>query len=574
MVVILRRAIKRGFLLCMTFALSACTIWSGELGTSYQNRADAEGSYLESSVPVPRATSNWVADKATFVGLAFSGGGSRAANFGMAVLSELDAQGILPHVDAVSAVSGGSIPAAWFALNGGEPGWLTEGRIVAQQNFLNAFLFKMISPNNIVMTTLTDKDRTDLLAEVFRDKVMGGKNITFGELGPRKAMKPAVYFNATDTTNGGERFVFTEDQFLRKLGSRLSDFPISTAMASSGAFPGIFNSVTLRKFSLDPDIRKSEEGLVSQRQYVHLIDGGSSDNFGTDTLIDLARQHHIARLNRKQPDSACMIMVVDSHVPSAAISDAHQSDRRNVLSMLIDLNFLDAIDALLSNRRNDTLHALGIRRDQPLARYSLKMADDVIEYNVAPYRRLSEFPITYYEEDGKAIDVPTFSGQPDSLDIKVANRAITKVFMCKLWHIALDDVHSVVPWKSDASGQLKPASLKANSDDELFAYRVKLARVIKQVPTNYKLAGPKHCSTDFVQQALFDAAHIVVKQDKPAVEGVCQWFKSNQLDTQGQCSVDGKPVFRPSYPVEPIEKPRDLTVNEQAISRFVQCQSN
>jgi NTE family protein len=567
--------VSKGAALAATLLLlSSCTIWSGELGTSYQNRPDTGGSFVRPSVPVPRATTIWNADKPNFVGLAISGGGSRAANFGMAVLGELNAQGILPHVDAISAVSGGSIPAAWFALNGSEPDWFERGQAVANQNYLGSFILKMLNPTNLVMTTVTDKDRTDLLAEVFNDKVMGGQSVTFGALGARGPMRPAVYFNATDTTNGGERFVFSDDRFLRRLGSRLDEFPISMAMATSGAFPGVFNSVTLRKFSLDPAIRSQEEGLVAQRQYVHLIDGGSADNFGTDTLIDLARQHFIARFNRRQSPSDCMIMVIDSHVPNAAISDAQQSDRRNVFSSVIDLNFLDAIDALLSNRRNDALTAMGINRSKSLTRFNVNMNEQVIEYNITPYRRVSQFPILYYEQDGKAIDRPQFAAEPDNLELRDVQQSTPKTFMCTAWHIGLDDAHWVVPWKQSADGKIEPVKLRDPQDQQLLAYRVKLARVVKQVPTNYKLEGPKRCTGEFVQQALYDVAKIVVRQDQPSVTAVCDWFKQNGLDTKGQCGVDTKPVFRENYPIESIEVPRDLSANEQAIRRFVQCSTN
>ena len=53
-----------------------------------------------------------------FVGLAFSGGGSRAAVFGAAVMKELDRLGVLQQVDVLSAVSGGALPAASYALEG------------------------------------------------------------------------------------------------------------------------------------------------------------------------------------------------------------------------------------------------------------------------------------------------------------------------------------------------------------------------------------------------------------------------------------------------------------------------
>ena len=50
----------------------------------------------------------------TFVGIAISGGGSRAANFGAAALQELSELGLVDAATMISSVSGGSLPAAYY----------------------------------------------------------------------------------------------------------------------------------------------------------------------------------------------------------------------------------------------------------------------------------------------------------------------------------------------------------------------------------------------------------------------------------------------------------------------------
>src|SRR5690349_8668755 len=119
----------------ITASLAGCTVVGSRLGMSYRNEPDTGRSFVRPSTPVPRAATEWVADKPQFVGLAISGGGSRSANFGMAALAELDTLGVLQHVDAVSAVSGGSIPSAYFALHGDQPGWAERGRQLAGTDF-------------------------------------------------------------------------------------------------------------------------------------------------------------------------------------------------------------------------------------------------------------------------------------------------------------------------------------------------------------------------------------------------------------------------------------------------------
>lgn len=51
------------------------------------------------------------------IGLALSGGGYRAAAYHIGTLRALNRLGILDKVDVISAVSGGSITAAYYALH-------------------------------------------------------------------------------------------------------------------------------------------------------------------------------------------------------------------------------------------------------------------------------------------------------------------------------------------------------------------------------------------------------------------------------------------------------------------------
>lgn len=116
--------------------MSGCTMVSGLPEVSYMNRPNAGGAVFH--VPaksVPRATRDVTPQRDTFVGLAISGGGSRSATFGLAALEQLQAQGLLESVDAISAVSGGSIPAALFAFEGTAPGWTQRARDKVASDF-------------------------------------------------------------------------------------------------------------------------------------------------------------------------------------------------------------------------------------------------------------------------------------------------------------------------------------------------------------------------------------------------------------------------------------------------------
>ena len=550
--------------------LAGCTVVGGRPGLSYQNEPDLGRSFVRPLHPVPRAATEWVADKPQFIGVAISGGGSRSANFGMAALAELDRLGVLQDVDALSAVSGGSIPAAYFALNGERADWDVRAREVAATDFALPLIGKLLNPVNLVTTTFSDRDRSDMLAELFQEKLFAGRRPTFADLGARGPRRPAVYFNATDTTNGGTRFVFSDQQFLRSTGSDLSKFPIAWAMASSGAFPGVFNSVTLRRFSLDPTRRREGTEDPHDKRYLHLIDGGPSDNLGVETLIQLAREHHVRRLNANAPSQGCMILVIDSHVPSAGVAEMRQSDRRNFGSVLLDLNFLDAIDAMLSNRRDQTLAQMGIRRDAALGQYNVELAPGLWDYKIRPYRRVGSFPIEYFHLDGRAFAEARYVTAGNSVDFASVRQPERREFDCQAWHIALDDIQSIVPWRV-RDGQERPLDPNAASDKPVFAYRSRLGRLVSQVATSYRLSGAPNCGQSQLQEVLYDAARVAVRQDRMALAEVCKWFQARGLDAEGRCHVESEPLVRPDLQVLAINPPVDLTESEQNTDRFVKC---
>jgi hypothetical protein len=107
----------------------------------------------------------------------------------------------------------------------------------------------------------------------------------------------------------------------------------------------------------------------------------------------------------------------------------------------------------------------------------------------------------------------------------------------------------------------------------LFAYRASLSRVIKQLKTNYKLDGPDQCSNEFLQDSLYDAAHIAVREDKVSLDQVCAVMNKAGLETGGRCKVTGQALYRADYQVEPIQKPTSLKIDDQLANRFVRCVS-
>ena len=212
-----------------------------------------------------------------FVGITISGGGSRAANFGAAVLQELQSLGVLDHAAMISSVSGGSIPAAYYGLHGPqtEKEW-DRLKNALRENFLKKWFLRFFYPHNFIRYWITDFDRSDIMAGVFDDFLFDKKQYQH-----LQTTGPNIIINATDL--GGERFVFSHEAF-NSLGSRIDVYPLSYAVMASGAFPLVFQSVTLGRYRKDPYY----PGSSLQRKaefYRHLFDGGPTDNLGVESLL-------------------------------------------------------------------------------------------------------------------------------------------------------------------------------------------------------------------------------------------------------------------------------------------------
>jgi len=248
-----------------------------------------------------------------FLFLAFSGGGTRAAAFSYGLLeslrdTEVTLNGkkarLLDQVDGISGVSGGSFTAAYYGLFGErifedfEPKFLKKNI----QGTLSAQIF--LNPYNWVRLLSATFARSDLAAEYYDKHIFEGK--TFGDIAARKG--PMILVNATDMVTG-IRLSFNQDVF-DVLCSDVSKFPVSRAVAASSAVPVLLTPITLKNyagscgFTLSPKMQKTlDEQETGKRAYhyvnnlrpyldeketpyIHLVDGGVSDNLGLRAVLD------------------------------------------------------------------------------------------------------------------------------------------------------------------------------------------------------------------------------------------------------------------------------------------------
>jgi len=245
-----------------------------------------------------------------FVCVSLSGGGTRAAALAYGALLKLRdtnigregaAKSLLDEVDCVAGISGGAFTAAYYGLFGR----------ATFDNFYREFLVRDIqgelalragNPANLARLASPYFSRIDLAAELYDETVFHGK--TFAALAQRP--RPFVTLHATSMADGG-RFEFTQDQF-DFLGSDLQPFPVARAVAASSAFPFLLSPVSLRSFPPPADFvvprdvtnalasrddnlarynwaRQRMDTVSTGEKWVHLLDGGLSDNIGLRSIL-------------------------------------------------------------------------------------------------------------------------------------------------------------------------------------------------------------------------------------------------------------------------------------------------
>lgn len=414
-------------LLAMVPLSSACSLlpwWAKD------NRAGGGNATNASLVIGSDAT-----DDEMFVGVAISGGGSRAANFGAAVLLELQDLGILQKVDVISSVSGGSIAAAYYALDGyperARPKISFDRRRIDElfaRDFQWRWIGRWFNPWNIWRYWITAFDRSDIMYQVFDANLF--HEATFAHLSEQRSNRPKVLINASNFVSG-KKFIFSNEAFDRR-DADLTSYPIARAVMASGAFPGAFANVTLQ------DYRSTRE--ADRRQYVHLFDGGPIDNLGVGTLVK-ALQNHVASTGKEAADplaasgfrNGCLIISIDAYtkrvepIKGEGHGRADLPDTRPWYGFLVDINAIEAMDDLLAVKRNEILHEMGLDRENedifgtfPLFR--LNLDDDETGTPTADLLTAME-------------SVPVY-GQ-GVLDRKTMQETLKRVASCSIWHISI-----------------------------------------------------------------------------------------------------------------------------------------
>jgi len=294
----------------------------------------------------------------TMVVLAFSGGGTRAAAFSFGVLEELRRTEVmldgrklrlLDQVDMITGVSGGSFTALAFGLYGERLFDEYEGRFL-KRNVQGELIARFLSPRNWSALWSGSFGRSEMAAELY-DEILF-ENKTFADLTARPA--PFISVTATDISTGS-RLGFTQGEF-DMICSDLSGVPLSRAAAASSAVPLVLSPVTLNNYGgtckyrepswmrqfrdTDKPTRPAGRALQriheldayrdgANRPYLHLVDGGVSDNLGVRGVLETMESLEASRALRRsvQIDKLERIVVVVVNSLSVPRTDWDKQER-------------------------------------------------------------------------------------------------------------------------------------------------------------------------------------------------------------------------------------------------------
>lgn len=303
--------------------------------------------------------------------LAFSGGGTRAAALSYGVLEELRRTPIvvdghrhtlLDEVDLVAGVSGGSFTALAYALYG-ERLFDDYPRRFLERDVQGALIRRAADPTNWPRLASERYGRSELAADYYDEILFGGA--TFADLIPLHT--PIAVVTGTDLSSGA-RFEFSQDTF-DLLCSDLGSVRLSRAAATSSAVPVVLSPVTYRNYGGTCDAampvwvqdvahrehaaRPAGRALMRHRDfealqdgenrpYLHVVDGGVSDNLGLRGMLEAFEQLDASPVFRRELRFAelrhIVVIAVNSRSAPATDWDRHAASPGIVAQLLQSSN--------------------------------------------------------------------------------------------------------------------------------------------------------------------------------------------------------------------------------------------
>ena len=278
-------------------------------------------------IPLEDNAGNVSNQKETKIGLALSGGGSRAIAFHLGCLKSLNELGILEQIDVISSVSGGSLIAAMYAYSSGTFEEFEEKVLsLLHDGLFWSILKECIKPRNLFFSLLSfilsvipgilfdiSRGAISFLLEIshlgspktriflskiqnpsvrFFNRTSAFEKVLQKKLFPNIMMNSqrrngvSIIINATELATGTAfRFGNAESGSWRFGTIENNQISVSHAVAASAAYPFFLPS-------FDEKCTFLYKGKIGQKRII-LSDGGIVDNLGT-SCFNPSRQKGIS----------------------------------------------------------------------------------------------------------------------------------------------------------------------------------------------------------------------------------------------------------------------------------------
>jgi NTE family protein len=308
------------------------------------------------------------------IGLALSGGGSRAIAFHLGCLRALNQLGLLDRIDVLSTVSGGSVIGAYFHSHQGDfASFEAKMREVLSQGLAKRMVRKLFSPLGLkvvcafalvglvalfaavirsttgIVWLITPRSlarhferfeirsplhrfasRTSLLEATLDESLFGGASLS------DLPAKPHLVINASELRTGSAfRFGTMESGSWRWGKLRRNNVPVAHAVAASAAYP-LFLPAFDESFTFD-----NKGTLKSDR--VILTDGGIYDNLGLGCLWP-----------DRSPDVSLNVVSIDTII----CCSAGYGLRQEPPSQFFLARILSVFSTLFERAQNASIHRL------------------------------------------------------------------------------------------------------------------------------------------------------------------------------------------------------------------------
>ena len=252
----------------------------------------------------------------------------------------------------------------------------------------------LFDPVYWIMMMSPSYSRADLVAEYYDKYIFD--HATFADL--IRADAPLIVINSTDLA-GGNRFPFVQNMF-DMICADLESYPVSRAVAASSAVPVLFDPITLKSYAgqcgFEPPpwlaAAAKDEGLTARkveartleeyldrkkRPWLHLVDGGISDNLGLRAFSDF------------------ISLVGD---PKSAFSGLMHPSPRHILIISVDAHVNPRTEWALERYAPSLSELLGSVTADQISRYSTDTIDIVRSSYIQWAASVStpERPVTFH----------------------------------------------------------------------------------------------------------------------------------------------------------------------------------